>query len=205
MPVERSESIMNLALALSKAQGELPAVPMRSTNPFLKNKYADLGSIIETSKPVLSKHELSVSQIVFNDEQRVGVTTILMHGGSGEWLSSTLSLPISETKGSLAQAVGGLVTYLRRYSLSAILGVHTEEDTDGNDKKTKALAAAQSEEKTPERILTDKILKRCTALGGAENTELIKLLKTFDPSANPNKIKDLEKLKELDKKLTEMK
>jgi hypothetical protein len=207
MPVERSETIELLATALSKAQGDFPAVQMNSTNPFFHSKYADLGSVVQASKAILAKYELSFSQIVFNDDLRVGVTTVLMHS-SGQWISSSMSLPLppGETKtNSLAQAVGGLITYMRRYALSAILGISTEEDKDGNDRKSKASAASQDEEKTPERDLVDKILKKCTALGGSKNPELLVLLREFEPSANPNKIKDLEKLKELDKKLTEMK
>jgi hypothetical protein len=198
--IERSDDIKDLALALSKAQGDLLPVPMNSTNPFLHNKYADLGSVVQTAKPVLAKNELAVSQIVFNDAEKVGVTTILMHS-SGQWVSSTMTLPVGEEKGkSLAQVVGGLITYMRRYSLSAILGIHTEEDTDGNERKAK-----QSEEKTPEKVLTEKIIKRCAELGGSKNKELLEIIKQFEPSANPNKIKDIEKLKELDKKLAEFK
>ena len=51
----KSESIQNLAAALAKAQAEFPAVPFNAVNPFLKNKYADLGAVIETARPVLAK------------------------------------------------------------------------------------------------------------------------------------------------------
>ena len=121
-----------IALALSKAQAEMPVIPMNAKNPFLKNKYADLGSVIDTVRPVLAKYELAFSQIPVGSGGEVGVKTILMHS-SGEFIEDTITLPISAEKGkSSAQVAGSIITYLRRYSLSAILGVYADEDIDGN-------------------------------------------------------------------------
>ena len=130
--MEKSESIKLLAGALAQAQAEMPAVQFNATNPFLKNKYADLGAIISTSKPILGKNGLSVSQLVSTDNGNVGVTTVLMHN-SGEWLESTAWLSLGEEKGkSQAQVAGSIITYLRRYSLASILGMYADEDGDGN-------------------------------------------------------------------------
>lgn len=139
--MNKSESIKELAGALSKAQGEMPFAPMDATNPFLKNRYADLGSIIKTAKPVLSKYGLSVSQQVETDDTHVGVTTVLMHQ-SGEWIESSASLPMGDEKGkSQAQVAGSIVTYLRRYSYAAALGMYADEDNDGNGPQTQARPA----------------------------------------------------------------
>ena len=55
-----------------------------------------------------------------------------MHA-SGEWIESSMTLPIGDGKGiSTAQSMGSIITYLRRYSLSSILGVYADEDTDGD-------------------------------------------------------------------------
>ena len=134
--MNKSETIGKLAEALSRAQAEMPAAKFNSVNPFLKNKYADLGSIIDTAKPVLGKFGLAVTQLPINDgEGRVGVETVLTHA-SGEWLSTQFSLPLADEKGkSGAQVAGSIVTYLRRYSLAAILGMYSDEDTDGNEVK----------------------------------------------------------------------
>jgi hypothetical protein len=208
MEITRSETIGKLAEALAKAQGEMKAVIMNATNPFLHNKYADLGAIIETSKPPLSKYELSFSQIVFSDENKIGVTTLLMHS-SGEWLSSSMSLPMGEEKGkSLAQVAGSVITYIRRYSLSAILGIHTEEDSDGNTKKSKAEATEANKETADAEKKVDliketqaKILDKLNYHGGSKNLKLMTLLKTYIESGNPMKIKDQDKLNKL---LTEL-
>jgi hypothetical protein len=130
--MNKSDSIKELSSALSKAQSQMPFAPMDSVNPFLKNKYADLGSIIKTAKPVLAANGLAVSQQVTSCDDRVGVSTIVMHS-SGEWLESTVTLPLGEERGkSLAQVAGSVITYLRRYAYAAALGMYADEDTDGS-------------------------------------------------------------------------
>jgi len=130
--MEKSESIKNLSAALAKVQEEMSGVKFDAVNPFLKNKYASLGAIIEASKSALSKNGFSISQLVTASGNEVGITTILMHV-SGEYLSSTATLPMEAEKGkSGAQVAGSVITYLRRYALASILNLYTEEDTDGN-------------------------------------------------------------------------
>lgn len=130
--MRKSESIAKLAEALSLAQAKMPVVRMNAQNPFLKNKYADLGAVIETSRPVLAENGLSVSQFPVNDGERVGVTSILMHK-SGEWLEDTLTFNVTDSKGlSVAQASGVVISYARRYAWAAILGLYADEDTDGH-------------------------------------------------------------------------
>ena len=130
--MNKSESIQNLSAALSKAQAEYPAIKFDSVNPFLKNGYASLGAIIAGARPVNAKHGLSVSQLTFGEDGVAGVETVLMHT-SGEWISSSISMPIGDEKGkSNAQVAGSIVTYLRRYSLASILGIYSDEDGDGN-------------------------------------------------------------------------
>lgn len=130
--MKKSDSIGNLATALAMAQGELKPANKDATNPFLKNKFADLGSVIEAVRPVLAKYGLSFVQIPVNADDAIGVETILIHS-SGEWLGDAVYLPLDEEKGiSRSQVAGKVITYLRRYALSAVLGVYADEDTDGN-------------------------------------------------------------------------
>ncbi len=146
--MNKSDSIAKLAQALSKAQAEMPVVKMNAQNPFLKNKYADLGAVIETSRPVLGKFGLSVSQFPVSVGDRVGVTTILLHE-SGEWLEDTLTFSVTDSKGlSLAQSSGVVISYARRYSWASVLGLYADEDVDGHTPPAKA------EEKSDE-IVTD--------------------------------------------------
>jgi hypothetical protein len=131
----KSESISELAQALAKAQGSMQAAKMASENPFLHNKYANLGDVIQAARKPLSDNGLSFTQHPTIEDSRVSVTTILMHA-SGQWIESNITLPLEGGKGiSLAQSMGAIITYLRRYALSAILGIYADEDTDGNEAK----------------------------------------------------------------------
>jgi hypothetical protein len=130
--MNQSEKINNLAFALARAQAEFPPVKMNATNPFLKNKYADLGAVIETVRPILAKNGLSVLQFPTSQEGRVGVRTVLMHE-SGEFMEEVVSLVPDNAKGlSVNQSAGVTISYLRRYALAAILNLYTEEDIDGD-------------------------------------------------------------------------
>ncbi|MFQ5410505.1 MAG: ERF family protein [Anaerolineales bacterium] len=130
--MEQSESIANLAAALSKAQAEMPPALMNKTNPFLKNRFADLGSVIDASRDVLSQNGLSMAQFPTSGTGSIGLTTMLMHE-SGEWLRETIVLALGSEKGkSDAQLAGSTITYLRRYAWSAVLGMYADEDTDGH-------------------------------------------------------------------------
>jgi hypothetical protein len=125
--MNQSTSISALSKALVSAQSEFAAVPMKSTNPFFKSKYANLGDVIETCKPILKKNGLAVSQLVEGENSQVGVTTVLLHE-SGEFISSHVVIPVVGQ--NVAQEAGKAITYLRRYSLASILGLYADEDAD---------------------------------------------------------------------------
>ena len=120
----RSESIAELAKALSKAQGQMSHAKKDQNNPFFKSKYADLASVVEAAKGPLAANGLSYVQMPRTEGLTLCVETLLMHD-SGEWISSELSMvPV---KGD-PQGVGSCITYARRYSLQAMLGIPAEDD-----------------------------------------------------------------------------
>jgi hypothetical protein len=132
--MQTSQSIAALAKALAAFQGEATnppktrtaKVPTKSGGEY-KYNYADLSDIITAVKAGMKKHGLSVVQSAVSDGQGIGVTTLLTHD-SGEWIKSDpLILPL---QAATPQAAGSAVTYARRYALSAILGISTEEDDD---------------------------------------------------------------------------
>lgn len=133
----------------------MPAIKFDSKNPFLKNDYASLGAIIAGARPVIAKHGLSVSQLTFGEDGVAGVETVLMHT-SGEWISSSISMPVGEEKGkSSAQVAGSIVTYLRRYSLASILGIYSDDDGDGNKPEpTRKPARTKPEAQANDDIMT---------------------------------------------------
>jgi len=127
--MNKSESIAGLAAALAAAQGVMKGALKDSANPFFKSRYADLASVVEAIRAAFSANGLSYIQTVEpSDKDEVRVETTLLHA-SGEWIScGILSLPVSKID---AQGYGSALTYARRYSLSAAVGVAPEDD-DGN-------------------------------------------------------------------------
>lgn len=125
--MEKSETIGKLAEALSKAQGEIKPAAFDATNPHFKSKYATLGAIVESCKDALSKNGIAVIQGTNSVDGRVIVETMLVHV-SGEWIKSSLSM---KTERDNAQGCGAVITYGRRYSLAAMVGIVADEDTDG--------------------------------------------------------------------------
>lgn len=127
--MNKSETITELAKALVKFNSEVNKIAKDADNPFFKNNYATLDTIIDEIRPILSKHGLSIMQIPSGDGQNVTLKTLLIHE-SGEWLESD-ELTMKPVKND-PQAVGSCITYARRYSLAAFLSLNTGEDDDGN-------------------------------------------------------------------------
>lgn len=123
----KSDSINELAAALSKAQGQLAGAVKDSANPFFKSRYADLSSVVEALRQPFADNGLSYIQTTESHPDEVRVETILMHS-SGQWISTgSLNVPVSKHD---AQGYGSALTYARRYSL-CLLGVAPIDD-DGN-------------------------------------------------------------------------
>lgn len=126
--MNKSESINELALALSKLQGEV--TDAHKGKKGYGYNYADLGSVLEISRPLLVKHGLAVTQLCGTEGDKITVETVLMHS-SGQWISSVLAFASQAAKGmTAAQAAGSVITYMRRYALTAALGI-TQTDDDG--------------------------------------------------------------------------
>lgn len=125
----KSESLKELFTALAKAQAEMKAAGLNSENPYFKSKYADLEEIVTASRPALSKNGLSViQQILPNDDGQNILHTILAHN-SGEWIESRMRILPSKPD---VQSLASYITYIRRYSYAAIVGVVVGgEDDDG--------------------------------------------------------------------------
>jgi hypothetical protein len=128
--MNKSESIAALAAALATAQGQMKGAVKDSANPFFKSKYADLASVVEAIRAAFSANGLSYIQTVEpSDKDEVRVETTLLHA-SGEWIScGILALPVNKVD---CQGFGSALTYARRYSLSAAVGIAAEADDDGN-------------------------------------------------------------------------
>ena len=136
----------------------------------MKNRYADIGAVWEAVRNVLPKHGLSVVQTMRpRDDGKAAMHTMLMHV-SGQWISGECVLPAPKQD---PQGYGSAITYARRYSLSAILGVVSEEDDDGNaagdakgsrKKNGGTPDTCVDEQGPPPRLATDKQIQRIQIL-----------------------------------------
>lgn len=124
----KSESLKNLAAAFAKAQAAFVAVEKTKLNPFYSSRYADLESVWSAVKGPLHDNGLSVMQRTGYENGVFGVITTLLHV-SGEFIEGFYM--IAPAKQNDPQSLLACITYGRRGALSALLGVVTDEDTDG--------------------------------------------------------------------------
>ena len=132
--MKMSESIANLAVAMNMFQAQVAGAKKSSDNPFYNSKYADLAEIWKTIREPLTANGLSILQpLDLSDPETVVVETLLLHK-SGEWIMGSESV---KPKKNDPQGMGSAITYARRYGLSAMLGIHQEDD-DGNKASDKS-------------------------------------------------------------------
>lgn len=125
----RSDDIKELVAALCKAQGAMEPAKFNKKNPHFKSRYADFTSCMESCRKPLSDNGLSVMQYCeTSSDNKLKLVTMLAHV-SGQWITS--ALPLNDLK--TCQAFGAEITYMKRYGLSAMLGIVADEDADSDD------------------------------------------------------------------------
>ena len=176
-----SETLSKFTESFGNAQAEIKFAVENSVNPHLKNRYADLSSVIDAIKPALNNHGIAFMQLPEESETGiVRLTTRLIHL-SGEWIETTSSCPMPKND---PQGYGSALTYLRRYSLSAICGLYADDD-DGN--------VASQPSKTIDIDYYVKSIKESTSLDDLKTryTAAVKMI-----AGNPSATKTLEKAKD---------
>lgn len=159
-----SPTIGKLAAALVAVQPLFPTVPKTKIGKIpLKSggsysyTYADFADVMDAVKPILNGAGIAVLQLPNGN----AIETVLLHE-SGEWISGTLELVDCTDP----QKQGSAITYGRRYSLSAVLGIVTEDDDDGAAATHSAPAASQQRPQASERPSEGP-----TAYAGARQTQ----------------------------------
>lgn len=156
----QSEQINELITALSKAQGEIKNANKTSVNPHYKSKYADLTEFWEACREPLSKHGLAVIQTMGRDDKEmVSLITTLAHS-SGQWVKSVYPLICKDSTNP--QAMGSAITYGRRYSLAAIIGIAPDEPDDDAEK---AMNRGEKKKEPPRMINADEWNELCHLIG----------------------------------------
>lgn len=122
--MQHSEALNEFAAAMARAQGEMENAAKNAANPHFKSRYADLAEILNTVRPALAKHGISVVQGQAHEGGSMTVETLLVHQ-SGQWVRTSFTAAVAKTD---PQAIGSAATYLRRYSLAAACGIAQEDD-----------------------------------------------------------------------------
>jgi hypothetical protein len=135
--MKTSETIKIISEAISKTQGKLPNVPKRGKSNF--GAHATLDDGLEICRKHCSEHGISIIQSTRMDGEIMVLDTRLCCGN--EWVEAeypVIRFPATQ------QQIGSALTYSRRYSLFAMIGIAGENDDDG-DAATTATPAPKRE------------------------------------------------------------
>ena len=108
---------------IASAKREIGAISKDSKNPFFKSKYFDINQLLEHVEPILFDKGLFLTQPILDNK----VYSILWDIETGDKFESYLELPLLNDP----QKLGSCITYYRRYTLSSLLAIQSEDD-DGN-------------------------------------------------------------------------
>lgn len=160
--IEHSEQITELTKALVIAQTHLGGVVKDAKNPHFKSQYATLGAVMLEARPALNTAGIALSQAPGRlRDGLIEITTTLLHGESGQWMSSTLEVPVAKRD---PQGVGSAITYGLRYSLQAMLGIPSIDDDgeaamDRDAAPAAAIAPPKPASKADARVTYDRLAK----------------------------------------------
>lgn len=143
LPIERLTAIMDMRerqmnkeaeqvfnQAFAAAMAEMPDVKRTGRNKHLGVNYSTLDDLIHATRPILSKHGLSLNWQTAIDGSNITVTAIVRHA-QGHSIQTTLTGPRDNGKQMNAlQGGGSTETYLKRYSGFSILGLSSGDETD---------------------------------------------------------------------------
>lgn len=136
------------------------SIKKSESNPHFKSKYADITEVLEKIKPPLSELGVVLTQI----PDANGLKTVIYDTDSDTFIESYLEY---SQKGD-PQKLGSNITYYRRYSLVAMLGLEDEDD-DANKVKAPQTAAPAT---PPAAKMT--LEQAFTKLRAATSTEQLK-------------------------------
>jgi len=125
--MKMSDTIAEIAGAISRAQGMIDDASKSSANPFYKSKYADLAAVRSVIREPLAVCDLAILQAPRVVDGGAEVETIIMHK-SGEFISETLFMPAGKID---PHGYASAITYARRIGLMSLLCLASYDD-DGN-------------------------------------------------------------------------
>ncbi|MGO2566554.1 MAG: ERF family protein [Brochothrix thermosphacta] len=196
--MKTSESIANIAADMIKFRKELKQPSKTGRNPHFNSSFVPLESVMAAVTEALSVTELSFLAYPCSREDRsdIGCGLILMHT-TGEFIEfEPFFLPLTK---ETAQAGGSSLTYSRRYAISTVFGISSDEDDDGNsasenksnNKPNKQQQKQQSKPKVITKVQIDDIKTKASQLAERNGGDLGAVYKALE-------ITDINKLSKED-------
>lgn len=145
----QSQDTTKLAAALMQVQRDLQPAIKDAANPFTLNRYATFNCVMDTCREVLLANGIWLCQYPVQVEVgHMGLVTKLTHAESGQWQASLAVVPLPKAD---PQGYGSCITYAKRYSLTAMLGMVTEDDDgEGARMPTKQAGVARRPRNVPQ-------------------------------------------------------
>ena len=149
----RSPLIGQLVAARAKATSEIKRI-VKDKKADIPNKqggrgftysYADLAGVMEAVEDALAAQEMALFQTTQERNGKIVLVTTLAHS-SDQWIASEVRIASPDAG---PQVFGSALTYMRRYSALAILGIAPDADDDG--KAAQERADQQARQKPQER------------------------------------------------------
>ena len=173
--------LVNQLRGLEKSAQVNYSVQNRKTGEWMQKSfdYVPLDNILNKIK---ENQNFALLQPIGLDENGVcGVKCILVHKSGHVFETNTYPFAVNE--GAKLQDEGAEITYRKRYSLGAFLGMATEEDTDGNDDE----ATNSTERKASPRQIevlskayTGENLEKLLKMNGIEKLEDMTMTKASE-------------------------
>lgn len=140
-----SEQIDQLLTAVLTAKGSFGKIKKSKENPHFHFKYAPLEGIMGAIEPALTACDLMIVGGMHEAQDQIMIETRLYHLPSGQWMSSSVGLPMPPNP----QDFGKAVTYVRRYNISALLNLQADDDLDAQVPRAAKAREAPPKAKTP--------------------------------------------------------
>lgn len=140
--VDHSQETTELAKALVKVQKQMTPATKDARNPFIGNDYATLNSVMEACREALLANNIWLCQypVPVDTADCIGLMTKLTHTETGQWQASLAVVPLPKAD---PQGMRSAITYARRYAITAMLGMVTEDD-DGEAAKAPVVNSRNS-------------------------------------------------------------
>lgn len=166
--MERSQTISKLAGALITFHLKVDKIKKDANNPFFKSKYASLTNILDAVSIPLAECGLAVTQFPTGHD---GLTTLLIHAESGEFISSTYEMVGLK---NTPQERGSLISYQRRYAITSVLNLNISDEDDDANASTYGAKATKPEKVDDGKQWLNKntplYMMACSKLASGETT-----------------------------------